>query len=568
MTKTNKQIIIVTLGLFLVLSLMSFAMAETYCIQKLRNGQSVLCVSGYVAKTEHLDCRNGKCTAYGYYDPAGYREVCLDSTGYYAFNRCNGVTGIEACSGSGSGSEPNLTLAASFPFADGGVFTKQSFFMDISTSKIANIDLIDNIKGTEVNLCPNCMVYKKSMTFRQGENDITIRAVKGIEVKEQRIKFYIDNKAPRILSTVPAAKKFANGEFSVYYDEDNVKKITLYYGTSSPLNKLLTGCLNGTKQSCSANVDLNSFDGKTINYWFEIEDIAGNKVVSKPAEVYVDTSGPLIEDINYSIDRGNINLNIKVKEAYLKTVGYIDNSDPRLSEKVLCPTLKNNICEKKLSFRDGEHNITIFVIDQVGNRVERQIKFITDAIAPRITLTSPKSGYADGLFKIEFIEGNPRLLELKYGNILTGMRTRTVNLATECSEDKGKTACSVNVPLTDYNNQDITYLFSLTDVVNSKAEIRPIKLKVDSTAPKITNFAYSGPVKGYVTFNVTVDEKNPDKIVYYDNGGKAMTLCSGTLKNNFCSKKVSFRPGSHDVKIEAIDKAGNVDSKIVPTFTV
>ncbi|VVB77934.1 Uncharacterised protein [uncultured archaeon] len=560
-SKNKKQVLFIV-ALLLTLSFVSFVMAESYCLKCLANNKYVLWGGNYNVKTEHLNCAysTGKCTAYGYTDPAGCRQVCVDSLGYYAFNHCDGVVGIGSCESSGNNTEPALSLTANFPFADGGVFTKQTFFMDITTSKICSISLVDNLKGTERNLCPNCASYQKSMTFDQGANDITIRAVEGLEVKEKRIKFFIDNRAPMIISTLPVERSFASGIFNVSYSEANPKKITLFYGTGSYLNKTSTSCPAGDKQSCLFNIDLKSFDGKSINYWFEILDVAGNRITSKSTQVYVDTSSPLIENITYTIDRGNVNFKIKVKEAYLKSVGYSDSFDLKPTDKILCSQLVNNICDKKITLKDGEHNITIFVIDSAGHRTEKQVKLTTDSIAPKITLSTPTSGYANGIFNIQFIEANPKLLEMKYGNLVTGMRTKQVDLKT-CYTDKGKTSCTVSVPIIDYNNQDISYYFSLTDIVNSKVETRPTKLKVDTTAPKITNFVYSGPDKyKAVTFNVTVDEKNFNKVVYYDNDLAAKTLCS-SLKNNVCSQKVIFRAGTHQVKVEVSDRAGNVDSK-------
>lgn len=62
----------------------------------------------------------------------------------------------------------------------------------------------------------------------------------------------------------------------IKYTEDNLQNITLFWNP----NKTLENCSAGKAQECSTAADLSSYDGKWIDYWFEVSDVI-NKVESK-----------------------------------------------------------------------------------------------------------------------------------------------------------------------------------------------------------------------------------------------------------------------------------------------
>ena len=561
MDNINKIIVGGFLGMILVVSLMGFVLADSFCKVQLGDHQWISVWPGFKSTSAdgRFICDSGKCTCH-LKSGTGYCTVCTNSSGWYASDtKCKG--GLCSANPNNTQEDP-LSLTVHFPFSNGGVYTKQSFFMDIVTNKIASIDFIDNVADSSVNLCPNCNTYQKSRTFNQGFNNVTIRAHKGLEFREMTISFFIDNRLPRISKTAPEAKKFTNGEFTVYYDEENLKNVTLYYGTTTLMKTKAATCPPGVGQTCIVKPDLSLFEGKTINYYFEIKDIAGNLVSSKSVQIYVDTKSPIISNISSTVNGKDVNFKIKIIEPYLKTVGYIDNSEARPAEKSLCSKLdSNNVCEKKISFKDGTHNITIYATDLVGNRVEKTVKIVTDGTKPKIKSTLPTSGYADGWFEVQFVEANPKSLILTYGNAFKGKRTRTIDFTKDCSEYKGVSLCRVNVPLVDFNNQDIEYSFLLKDIVESTIESKKVKLKVDTISPVIKTFNYS-LVKNFVTFTLNVEDANFYKVTYADNGKTPVTMCS-SLKNNVCSSKVSFSRGSHDVVVSVLDKAGNVVARSI-----
>lgn len=346
----KKQIIIV-LAFFLVLTLINMVYADSYCFLKLGKGEKI-----QITQNDFYTCWHTIC------------QVCTNSSGWYAsWTKCK-----DLCSQSNP-AEQNLTLTTNWPFSDNGVFTKQSFFLDITTNKIANIDLIDNILQKQKNLCPNCREYKKSYTARQGANDITIRAVKGNEIKEKRIRFFVDNIKPRISKTLPASGKFASSLFSVFYDEENIKEIKINYGISSNMkSQTLENCPSGKKQNCAIGIDLSEYDNQEIVYWFEISDIANNIISSRTIKIKIDETAPIINSLTFNQLRNYVTFTIDVTEKNLGKIYYSDNGE---REKILCTSLKNNVCNKKLSFRQGEHSVSIIVKDKAGNSASQNLNF-------------------------------------------------------------------------------------------------------------------------------------------------------------------------------------------------
>lgn len=347
----NNQIKYGILAILLIISILFFAnniiAKEGYCYLTLTNGQSVP-----VSPTFNYNCDHTQC------------QVCVNASDWYApFNYCERLCDDNG-NHSGGGEVSPLTLYANFPFTNGSIFKKQSFPLDIGTNYICSITLVDVEHQNQINLCPNCNNVKRSVNFPEGPNEIIIRAVKGVEVLEKRISFFIDNKKPRIIKTTPLPNKFISGDFTIVYDESNLVKTELFYGLKgSPVSTILN-CESGLKQTCTQHIDLGAYEGKSIEYWFTITDVANNIVSSKPIKVFVDSLGPTINVFNFSVSKKNVDFYISVSDANMDKVIYYDNNDVR--SKILCSNVKNK-CSKKISFKTGHHVLNFIAVDKAGN---------------------------------------------------------------------------------------------------------------------------------------------------------------------------------------------------------
>ena len=231
----------------------------------------------------------------------------------------------------------------------------------------------------------------------------------------------------------------------------------------------------------------------------------------------------------------------------------------------LCHDCKSyGLTSKKIkTFSEGKHSILFKAIfDEAGTLedggiYEEYVTFIVDTKKPKITKTEPKKGFADGFFEVQYQEDNPKELWMNYGNPETGFRSYKVNLAT-CYDPNRKENCVFKINLSDYTEQEITYWFNLTDILDRVVESKPRTLKVDVTKPVINSFNYS--VSGRkVIFKIDVSEKNFDEVSYIDYNDKHpkwRTLCS-SLRGTSCDKRKSFLKGNHKIDIRVLDEAGN-----------
>lgn len=232
-------------------------------------------------------------------------------------------------------------------------------------------------------LCKNCDEYgesrKKSQMLKEGPNNLKFRAVRESgETVEKDFFVFIDTKQPKIVRTEPK-KGFASRQFYIEFSEINPLSLELFYGNSSREISLEDDCaLNNAKYECSTEADLSEFDGEKISYWYELEDIAGNSIKSKPVVLDIDVTGPVLNEFNYSIDKRKVEFIFNVTEKNFDKISYVDASDSKPREVTLCSRLKNGECEAKKTFKAGQHNLAITVLDKAGNLIPRNVSFIVN----------------------------------------------------------------------------------------------------------------------------------------------------------------------------------------------
>lgn len=348
------------LAIVLILVFNVYALDDYFCFIKLKNNEVVPSITNSISSK--LICENGKCTC-KLDSGDGYCLICTNSSGWLAsYNECNS----DFCDPNETINGP-LDLSVVFPFANGESFTKNRFYIEINTTRKSKIDLIDNEKQEGKNICMHCNYFRKMLFFNEGFNNISIRSSIAGEVLVYNINFFIDTKKPRIIKTFPIQNKFADGNFTLNYEENNLKNVRLYYGDDAEIKMIeLNGCENG-KSSCSINVDLKEFNGKKIAYWFSIVDIGNNIVNSSKIRIFVDNKKPVINSLNYELKGKDYVVYLNVNEDNFEKAVYI-NDDGK--ENLFCSSLKNDICFRKLKQVNG---INIIVRDRAGNSEQKKI---------------------------------------------------------------------------------------------------------------------------------------------------------------------------------------------------
>jgi hypothetical protein len=495
-------------------------------------------------------------------------QICVtDDYIYTHFGNCRTAGPCEYMNGTHVDSEPpNITVNS--PTQD-SVYNSRSVLFEVETDERCSMYYTDTIQGRGrwKRVCSKCKEYSHNRRFDEGLNNITIkcRDLHGNEAEVQK-QFRVDSRGPRIKSLTD--EDFASGHFAVEIDEENPKEIWVNYGnmqTGWRSAKFSLGdCYEERNDMiCETNADLADYDEQTVQFWFNITDIAGNSDETKVQEAKVDNKPPVINSLNYEKDRRRVTFYINITEKNFDeiTYSYMDDRG-RTRTGTLCRRLENGICEDRTNFRDGFNNVTITVRDEAGNTATETAAFYIDSKAPRITGTEPRRGYANGNFEVEFIEETPVLLTLQYGT-QSDMRAETLDL-NQCWTERNKQKCETNADLTDYNGKEITYWFTLKDYAGNTEDSRENELDVDTEFPILNNPTTfwtqgTGRHTQYIYFNFSITEPNFEEIQYYDhsdNRPRWKRLCT-RLREGICEERERFREGQHTVDIQITDEAGN-----------
>lgn len=374
MVKTNNTT--KTIISFLVIALMIVVFAKDVSAY-----QKLCLTKGQVVPSEEIQrykCKFDHC------------EVCTTDNLYpTAPGYCGSIAG---CTPLGGGPGIDVTppvLTINSPTNDALYNTRKVHF-DLHTNEIADLLYIDNVngRGRWSSLAKNTMAYNKDLSFKDGLNNITIRAKdnKGNIVDTVKV-FRVDSQKPKL----KGGEADNQGGFTVSFTELNPKTLKFHYGnTQSGFGNLAfnlaaechagkgAGTMDCSKTMSYSNYIalLSSYNGETMEYWFEIEDLAGNVATTKRVKMDVDTVAPVINSLLHTINGKNVEFTIGVTEPNLNDVSYKDLLDSKSKWKKLCSKLTNGMCVKKVSFKPGNHQVSIQVSDKFGNSVAQSVNFV------------------------------------------------------------------------------------------------------------------------------------------------------------------------------------------------
>lgn len=257
------------------------------------------------------------------------------------------------------------------------IYNSKKLYLNFSLNEVADVYYRDLNKSTVswTRICTQCIAsqnsYAKQITFKEGNNTLMFKAVDGRgNTAYSNISFFTDSVFPRTYTTYPKANSFADGNFEVQFKEVNPKKLTLYYGSDKTTLDLKKCNYAMGKQICEIDVDLKKYHGQTIGYYFEVEDIAGNKYSSRNTLVKVDTKAPVVNNPNSFFKITNnryVEFNISVNEENLYKITSTNMNNPRASATTMCTRLTNGYCYKKQSFTKGNYSLSIEISDKAGH---------------------------------------------------------------------------------------------------------------------------------------------------------------------------------------------------------
>ena len=262
---------------------------------------------------------------------------------------------------------------------ENGLYVKRAVPLIFTVSERADVFYtdLDDGRGRWTRVCQDCTSYGNSRSFDEGINNIQFRIVDMAENEDYKnISFFVDSKKPKITKTEPR-RGFANSDFYVQFMETNPSSLIITYGNLITgfrnANVDLNSCvIDRTRTNCDISVDLNDYDGEQIDYFFNITDIAGNYHESKANTLEVDNTIPVINAMNYTQDGNRVTFNFNITEKNFDVIEYMDTSESRPRWRTMCSRLKDDgTCSKRITFRDGIHDLSIQVVDGAGNIVGR-----------------------------------------------------------------------------------------------------------------------------------------------------------------------------------------------------
>ena len=309
------------------------------------------------------------------------KSCCILCTSRSPIRDCFGGGAKPMCScaqgTSTDSTAPELTITSPL---QSSVYDKRAVDMTVEITEQVKLEYIDNNhpeRGYK-RLCSRCTSYNRKLSFSEGSNDITIRATDSSNnVDQETRQFKVDSKKPRISKADPKNEKYGNGNFVIQYNEENLKKLTLFYRTSqeSEYQSLTTNeCPSGKKESCTINIP--NLQNGVLYYYPEIEDIVGRLAVFREQKITIDLISPEItldSTLTSSPLEFSKRLPLKLSVSEKVTLTYEDLNNLDLRPKTLCRSC--NSYDRSLSFKPGNYNLKITAEDNAGNKDEQSLAF-------------------------------------------------------------------------------------------------------------------------------------------------------------------------------------------------
>jgi len=504
----------------------------------------------------HMEClHKGDKLPNGYVCGHTLCLVCQKSGYMYpAVPYCNGLAakcGGTVDNGTLDKQPPTITLSSP---QNGQSFGKRTVTFSIQVNEPSNIYYMNNNDQQRgyINLCSKCTSYQRDLSFDDGFRNVTVMAQdlngnKGYKT----VTFTVDSKPPVIKSTLPKEKSYSNGQFSVLYDEANLKKVTLHWkqagGSYNDLIK--TNCPTGLKQTC--NYTVAGLPQGQLFYYFTIQD-AVTPVSSKEVGILVDTITPVLTRMNpQNTPYADKKIPFKYQISEPVTLEYKDFGDSHPAYKPLCKNCMTY--DKAVTLNDGQHQVVVRATDPAGNKANDTITFWIDSIDPKIKDMLPNDkSYANGTFSIDVEELNLNEVKLHYKENGKDWATMTEHAGDCTNMGKNVYRCIFKAPLTMQGA--LQYYFEATDLATS-VNSKTFNEIVDTIKPTIVinKLATKNINDKNLMMNISISE--PVTLTYQDLGmARSTQLCTKCTK--YVGSK-SFNYGHHELTIGATDPAGN-----------
>ena len=375
------------------------------------------------------------------------------------------------------------------------------------------------------------------VTWSEGEHNVTIwvNDTSGNE-NNSDVTFTVDTIAPSVIISNPMNTTYTtNPNLNINFSssDENTPESCWYSNDSMLTNTSLAGCANITGVTWSEGEH-------NITIW--VNDTAGNEN-SSDVTFTVDTTAPSISIVspvnNSSSANTSLNITFDVSDSLLDSCWYSNDS------MLLNTTLASCANITSVTWGEGEHNVSIWTNDTVGNQNSSDVTFTIDTIAPTISISSPvnTTNTTNLNLNINYSASDADLSSCWYSNDSMQNNLTLTNCAniTDVTWAQGEHNITIwtNDTAGNENNGDITFT-------------------LDSIVPTFSNLTNQSLTFGS-DFNYTFTTNDSSGISCFDvnDSSNFQINCSGFIENI-----TALAVGEYQLNITVNDTFGNNNSEL------
>jgi hypothetical protein len=301
-----------------------------------------------------------------------------------------------------------------------------------------------------------------SVTWNEGQHNVTVYVNDSFgNINETSVTFTIDSIVPNINLIYPANNtSYTDNTLDINYTVSDTNLDSCWYS-----NDTYSG--NQTLSSCDNITSVTWTDGQhNVTIW--ANDSFGN-INNSEITFRIDTIAP---DLNITTPINNTNstdntldIEYTVSDANLQACWY--SNDTYSSNETL--TCGNNITS--VIWSEGQHNLTIWANDTVGNKSSFFVRFTIDSIAPNINITTPSNNTnsTDNLLDVNYTVSDANLQACWYSN--------------DTYAGNESITCGTNISITWTEGQHNVTIWANDSFGNENSS--SVRFKTDTNAPII-----------------------------------------------------------------------------------
>jgi len=394
----------------------------------------------------------------------------------------------------------------------------------------------------------DCGTNITEIIWDEGQHDVTIWANDSVgNENSSKISFTIDF-FPNILIVFPTNNTNStdiNLDIN-YTSSDNIGLDSCWYSNDTYL-------ANTSLTDCGTNITEIIWDEGQHDVTIWVNDGAGNE---NHSNIYftIDTINPDILIVfptnNTNFTTGRIDVNYTVSDIYLSNCWYSNDTYLANTSLTDCGT---NITE--IIWDEGQHDVTIWANDSVGNENYSAVTFFVDTIAPNIQIITPTNGTntTNAELNINYTVENG-YISCWYSN-----DSNTINVTLP--------DCITNITTVTWSEGQHNVTIWVNDTYGNENH-SDIYFTVDTTFP-LMNITYPINNTNFTTGGIDVNYIASDSVgldsCWYSNDSYSVNVTLANCSTNITT--ITWALGQHNVTIWVNDSAGNENYSAV-TFNI